>query len=295
MKISKILAALTLAGCTLLAACKFKQQVEARIKGEGGELILNVEVTAGASFKTSGRLSDSQCQGPQFGREIIVAACDIPARITRREQSEGTSRVVTRDTVVRLEYKIACIPGTTWEVDCSDPVIMQIPLDWHVAKAAFVGKAHRGNLVVQEGRIAANDSNMLYQAEPGHKVVLLGFPYGTPDDDYRIELRFQTTRPGFARLKAIFAGAARITDPVTGAIRAFYPPAAPRTHDFALVQDAFFVADVVSTPILAWQLGGQDVAAMNLPLSGERIYFVLSTPGLDLAEVDAQKLFLRKE
>lgn len=295
MKTMKILAILILAGCTLLAACKFKQQAEARIKGEGGELILKVEVTAGASFKTSGRISESQCQGTQFGREITVAACDIPARITRREQSGNTSSTVTRDTVVRLEYKIACIPGTTWEVDCSDPVIMQVPLDWHVSKAVFAGKMQRGNLVVQEGLIAANYSGTPYRAEPGHKVVLLGFPYGTPDDDYAIELRFGTSRPGSARLKAIFAGAARVTDPATGAIKAFYPPANPRTHDFASVQDAFFVADVVSAPILTWQLSERDAAAMSLPRTQDRVYFVLSAPGLSLADIDAQRLRLRKE
>ncbi len=295
MKTIKILAILTLAGCTLLAACKFKQQAEARIKGEGGEVILNVEVTAGASFKTSGRISEDQCRGSAFGREITVASCDVPARITRREQNGNTSTVVTRDTVVRLEYKIACIPGTTWEVDCSDPVILQIPVHWHVSKAAFAGKMQHGNLVVQEGLIPADYNGIPYRAEPGHKVVLLGFPYGTPEDDYAIELRFRATRPGMARLKAIFAGAARVTDPSTGAVKAFYPPAAPRTHDFALVQDAFFLADVVSVPILTWQLGAQEVAAMNLPRSQDRVYFVLSTPGLSLTEIDTQRLHLRKE
>ncbi len=294
MKPMKFFAVLAFAGGALFAACKFKQHAEARIKGEGGEVILKVEVTAGAEFKTKGKFTERDCPPPTSGQTpplVTVASCDVLANITRKENGKE----VTRSERHTLEYKVACVPGTEWEVDCSDPVILQIPVDWHINRASFASKSRRGDLIAETATPAADALGTPYRAEPGHKVLVLGFPYGTPYDDYEIEIYFGSSRPGPARIKAIFAGAARITNPVTGLVTAYYPPASPAVSDFRLVQDPFYMADVISVPILSWQLSAGDIASLNLPRSAERSYFVLAAPGADLAAVDTRKLFLRKE
>ncbi len=295
MKIAKFFAALACVGCTLYIACSFKQKAEAKIKGEGGDLILNVEVISGAEFKTSGRFpKDKPLVVPP--PVVTVAICNVLARVTRKERNkDGEEMEVIRFERHTFDYQVPCVPGAEWEVDCSDPVVLQIPQDWYIKRATFAGKSQRGDLIVSTTTPAADARGTLYQAEPGHKVLAVGFPYGTPEDVYEVEISFGSLRPGPARIKAIFAGAARVIDPATGQVTTFYPPASLAAPDFRLVKDPFYIADVFSTPILTHQLDAITVASLNLPRSAERVYFALATPGANIAAVDTKELFLRKE
>lgn len=280
-----------LLGIITLCSCKIKQKAEARIKGEGGEIVLEVEVVSGAEFKTKGKIPPDRCQGSMEGALITVASCDVLADVTRKENGKE----VTRREKHTLEYKVACIPGTEWEVDCSDPIIMQAPLDWKVAEATFSGNSLQGTMTVDETPPTADDYGTLYIAEPGYKLIVVGFPYGTPEDTYQIQLRFTYSQTGRHQVKAIFAAAVRITDPYTGEVRMFYPPAIPAVHDFHLVQDPLFIAEVTGAYVFARQMNEQEAAAQSLPETGTRSYFVLSTRGADPATVDPRLLSLRTD
>jgi hypothetical protein len=110
----------------LAMGCDFKSHAQASIKGSGGSGILKVEVVSGAEFETKGVIPPEVCEAIGYGTPLVVAECDVIANVTRKVQtSDGGSEDVVRSEVHTLQYKVACIPGAEWEVDCSDPVILR--------------------------------------------------------------------------------------------------------------------------------------------------------------------------
>jgi hypothetical protein len=296
MKPDKISFGLILFSILILGSCRFKQEQAARVKGESGELILKTEVVAGAKFSAKGEIT--VCPEGLEGQLITVASCDVVAMVTRKVPIPVGNSIefieTTRQEVHTLEHKVRCVPPVKWELDCSDPLILQVPLDWKVAEATFSGDGMQGILIAEETIPAIDDAGAPYIAEPGYKLIVLGFPYGTPVDNYQIQLRFTYSNTGRSRVKAIFAAAMRITD-LNGQVRMFYPPAVPAVHDFHLVQDPFFIADVTAARIFARQMDEREASAQSLPQTGTRTYFVLSTQGAAPATVDLKALSLKME
>ncbi len=296
MKIFKITFGIAVLSMLMLYSCKFKQKAEVQIKGEGGSAVLEVEVVAGAEFKTKGVIPANWCQGSQAGTLITVASCDVLTNVTRKvKKSDGTFGEETRQETHTLEYKIACIPGTAWEVDCSDPIILQVPTDWQIAEATFSKTGFQGNLVIDETLPTSDYYGTPYLAEPGYKLITVGFPYGTIEDTYQISLRCTYANLGHSQIKAIFAAAVRTVDPNTGAVRQFYPPAIPAVNNFALVNDPLFTVEVTGAAVIARQIDDQEAAALSLPQAGERTYVALSAYGADPTSVDLNNFTLKTD
>lgn len=279
-----------------VVACDFKSHVEAEIKGEGGNGVIKVEVVAGAEFKTKGVVTAETCERYGYGRQIQVASCDVLANVTRRVKgSNGEFTEEVRQEKHTLKYKVACIPGTEWEIDCSDPVILQIPKDWSITKGTFAGNNQIGQLMIEEITPYADVDKTPYVAEPGYKLVVLGFPYGTPEALYDIELEWHFTQLGTQTIKAIYAAAVHYVDPLTGEVHMYFPPAAPAEHDFAKINDPFYTAEITAAHVSAYQLSNVEKNDLALPKADQREYMVLSLNGADPGDVDLQSLILAME
>lgn len=280
-----------------VVACDFKSQVEAEIKGDGGKGVIKVEVVAGAEFKTKGVITERTCEEVGFGNEIVVASCDVLANVTRRvKNSNGEYAEEVRQETHTLEYKVACVPGTEWEIDCSDPVILQVPKDWSITKATFTGDNEvAGDLMVEELTPYADVYQTPYKAEPGHKLIVIGFPYGTPEALYDIELEWQYKRLGAKKIKAVYAAAVHYVDPMTGDINMYFPPAAPAEYDFSKINDAFYSAEFTAAHVSARQLSKLEKEDLGLPGADQREYVALSLNGADPNDIDLKSLLLAME
>lgn len=279
-----------------VVACDFKSQVEAQIKGDGGSGVLKVEVVAGAEFKTRGVVTERTCEEVGYGNEIRVASCDVLANVTRRvKNSNGDFEEEIRQETHTLEYKVACIPGTEYEIDCSDPVILQIPKDWTITRATFTSDALSGQLNVEEFTPFADFYQTPYVAEPGYKLIVLGFPYGTPEALYDIELEWHYDQLGTKTIKAVYAAAVHYVDPLNGEVHMYFPPAAPAEYDFSKIQNPFYMAEITAAHVRARQLSTVEKQSFNLPEADQREYMVFTLDGADPKEVDLQSLQLAVE
>jgi hypothetical protein len=277
-------------------SCNFKSEAEVSIKGQTGAV--KVEIHAGQDFDAEGVITAETCERYGYGKPIPVASCDVVAAVTRRiPTSDGKWEEVTTVEKHTLEYTVACVPGTKWKLDCSDPVVLQIPDDWTITRATFQGKnGVGGDLLVKVMTPAADAMGTPYLAEPGHQIVVLGFPFGTPEDTYEIDLHWNFRRPGRHRIKAVFAAAMYAEDPQTGELHIDYlPPAAPQEYDFRRVQNTFFVADITAAQFKMQQLSDDEVTKAGLPRAGKRRYLQLSLEGAAAKEILQSSLLLQTD
>ena len=275
-------------------SCKFKSYAEVSIKGQSGAV--KVEIQAGQDFDAEGVITVETCERYGYGKPVPVASCDVVAAVTRRiPTSNGEPEELTTVEKHTLEYKVACVPGTKWKLDCSDPVVLQIPDDWTITRAAFQGKnGGAGDLTVKAMTPAADAQGTPYRAEPGHQLVVLGFPFGTPEDTYEIDLEWNFRRPGRHRIKAVFAAAVYTEDPQTGVLEINYlPPAAPREYDFRRVKSTFFVADITAARFKMRQMSEEEVTKTGLPNADQRRYLQLSLDGAAAKEILQKSLVLQ--
>ena len=279
----------------LAIGCDFKTHAEASIKGDGGTAILKVEVVSGAEFKTQGTITPEVCEQVGYGNPVIVAECDVIANVTRKVQtSDGGSENVVRSEVHTLKYKVACIPGVQWKVDCSDPVILQIPVDWNIKAATYAGNnGVKGNLVVEYYDPPADVDMNYYLAEPGYKLVVIGFPHGTPVAGYDIDLEWEYKYLGKKQIKGVFAAAVYYEDPNTGQINFYFPPAFPEERDFSKITDYFYMSDFTAAKVSATKMNKSEADNLALPDTDKRTYVAFSMEGADVGEVDVNDLIAR--
>lgn len=279
----------------LAIGCDFKSHAEASIKGDGGSGVLKVEVVSGAEFETKGVITPEVCEHLGYGTQIVVAECDVVANVTRKvKTSDGGSEEVVRSEVHTLKYKVACIPGTEWEVDCSDPVILQIPVDWNITKAPFKGNnGVEGEMVVEYYDPPADVDMNYYVPEPGYKLVVIGFPYGTPIATYDIDLEWDYQFLGKKQIKGVFAAAVHYVDPMTGDVNFYFPPAFPAEREFSKINDYFYMAEFSAARVKAEKLNKASANNLALPDTDNRTYVAFSMEGADVGEVDVNDLIAR--
>ncbi|KAA3630367.1 MAG: hypothetical protein DWQ02_18095 [Bacteroidetes bacterium] len=272
--------------------CDFKSHAEASIKGSGGSGVLKVEVVSGAEFETKGVITPEVCEEVGYGQPIVVAECDVIANVTRKVQtSDGGTEEVVRSEVHTLQYKVACIPGTEWEVDCSDPVILQVPIDWNISNAIYDNKnGVSGNMVVDYYDPPADENMNFYVAEPGYKLVVIGFPYGTPIDAYDIDLEWDYQILGHKQIKGVFAAAVHYIDPNTGDINFYFPPAFPEERDFSKIHDYFYIGNFTAAKVSAYTMNTAEASNLALPDTDNLTYVAFSMEGADVGEVDVNDL-----
>lgn len=278
----------------LAIGCDFKSHAEASIKGSGGSGVLKVEVVSGAEFETKGVIPPEVCEVIGYGQPIVVAECDVIANVTRKVQtSDGGTEEVVRSEVHTLQYKVACIPGTEWEVDCSDPVILQIPVDWNIKNASFKGNnGVNGDMVVEYYDPPADLDMNYYMAEPGHKLVVIGFPYGTPVATYDIDLEWDFLMLGQKQIKGVFAAAVHFIDPFTGDVNFYFPPAFPEERDFSKINDYFYIGNFTAAKVSAYTMNSSESNNLSLPDVEGRTYVAFSIEGANIGEVDVNDLLV---
>ncbi len=279
----------------LAIGCDFKSHAEASIQGSGGSGILKVEVVSGAEFETKGVIPPEVCEAIGYGTPIVVAECDVIANVTRKVQtSDGGSEEIVRSEVHTLQYKVACIPGAEWEVDCSDPVILQIPIDWMIKTAGFKGNnGINGDMVVDYYDPPADVDMNYYLAEPGYKLVVIGFPYGTPVATYDIDLEWDYMVLGQKEIKGVFAAAVHYIDPYTGDVHFYFPPAFPEERDFSKINDYFYIGNFTAAKVYAYPMNKSAANNLALPDTDNRTYVAFSMEGADVGEVYVDELMVQ--
>lgn len=286
-------AALILISALLIAeACDFKSEAEARIMGMAGQGAISVKIISGKG-SVKHVLTERDCEQHGYGKPVSYS-CSIKASVTKLvQQPSGAMVPQSFENDYEVGVTVPCFPGTKIDLDCEDPLIVQIPEDWSVARATF-GKAGQqpADLVVQAYNPPAGLESNYYRPEPGHKLVVIGFPVGTPVDLYDINLEWNFRRTGPRLVKAIFAAEVIYTDPLTGRAHTFLPPVSTRETDFALINDPVFTQEFMAARVQALPVGEQSAAALGLPDPGEMEYMVLDMDGPAPGDVDPNSLWL---
>ena len=191
--------------------------------------------------------------------------------------------------------------------DCTDPVIVQVPLAWTLGSATVTSPAGTGPLTVVTGALPAAGTigvggvvtfTKFYLAEPGTKLMLGDYPPGLgvagPTSGVA-KFRFPPGPQPISLLKYISTGKLTLYTP-TGPVT-WYPPLDPYVTDFSLVADNahFIVVDTVSgtecknaigttpsfdLPATDWRIGRSTSLDASALMPGSPTVFVLGIPDL---------------
>lgn len=206
---SALLVALPLAA-VVVAACQQATTVVGRVSPRTGRGFLqtNVHVTEDGNqgtFQFDGEVAEFRCSATVIGtggprRSAETVAITVAAR--------GNA-------------------GVPYEVKCTDPLILQFPLDAHSFRA--VGKADWGqaDLPVRAGlsSIPVAPGRTL-DAEPNHQLVEVDYTPNLPPALYRLRLDFALSSPRSIEVKALVVGE------VSCGGQLFLPPVLPQVDSF---------------------------------------------------------------
>ena len=289
-------AALALVIALLLAeACDFKSEAEARIIGMAGQGAIGVKIISGKG-SVKHVLTEEDCERYGYGQDVNYS-CSIKASVTKLvRQASGAMVPHTFEDDYEVGITVPCFPGTEIDLDCEDPLIVQIPEDWEVARATFSKDDEPAQLLVVQGyNPPAELESNFYRPEPGYKLVVVGFPVGTPVDLYDIQLEWDFKTTGPRLIKAIFAAEVLYTDPISGQIHTFLPPASTSTTDFAMITDPAFTQEFMAARVQTLPLAQALASALGLPDPNEMEYMVLDMDGPVPQDVDLNSLWLYAE
>ncbi len=130
-----------------------------------------------------------------------VVRVDCPLTVVYDVNEATGSAVLAQTVTVRLR-SARLHRGTRYAVDCSDPVLLELPSTaTNLAAAASSSTGMRADLPVSSPRGA--------RADAGSRLVSIGWPATLPAGDYTLQLGFQLpdTRP--FQEKAVFAAEVR--------------------------------------------------------------------------------------
>ena len=290
--IKKWAALVLISALIIIESCDYKSDAAARIVGMEGSGAINVEIISGKG-SVKHVLTDEDCEHHGYG-EPVSYSCSIKASVTKLvRQPSGAMVPQTFEKEYEVGLTVPCFPGTEIELDCEDPLIVQIPEDWNVSKATFSSDGKLINdLIVQAYNPPAELESNFYRPEPGHKLLVIGFPVGTPVDLYDINLEWDFAKTGPRLIKAIFAAEAIYTDPHTGQMHTFLPPVSTQETDFAMINDPIFSQEFMAARVQSLPMDDQSAASFGLPNPNERRYLILDMDGPTPDDVDQQDLWL---
>jgi hypothetical protein len=106
-----------------------------------------------------------------------------------------------------VHLRINTLPaGTAYALSCAGPLVLEIPAAASRLRATAISKNGRQTTLPLEARVPSVPlaHGRQLHAELGTQLVLVGWPSGLPDGDYRTELLFTLPRPRAFREKALF-------------------------------------------------------------------------------------------
>jgi hypothetical protein len=206
----------------LVAGCAFDNGIDVHFNGSS-------PVTVVESF--SAQVSDVHVSGVTSRAGQIVRV-DCPLTIVY-DVNEATGSAVLSQTLVVHLRSARVRRGTRYDIDCSDPVVLELPAAaTNIAATATSSSGASAALPV----VAPKG----LRADRGTQLVSVGWQQALPPADYRLELEFELPDARAFREKAIYAAAVRC------ARRSYLEPLLPTTANLARVLP--FAVDPTSGP-----------------------------------------------
>lgn len=206
--IARLLLAAVLLFC--VTACENEAEIKAQISEQVPEGFVRTDISI-ASGKISGTFNEDG--------QVVYMECSV----TLSGNVEGEP-VETKVYKVRLEAQGT--KGGKYELDCTDPLIVQFPRDAHNFVASYRGPNGRGNLLLDAGlseiRYGSQDHEFI-TAEPGHQLVIIGVDPTMPPGNYQMTLGFGLSHSRPIEIKPMFTAKA-----TCGGMEMF-PPLLPDT------------------------------------------------------------------
>jgi hypothetical protein len=124
-----------------------------------------------------------------------------------------------------------------------DPVVIQVPADWDNFSGTYSGPAGSGALAIRTaGPFNSTRTGGPYVAEPGRKLVVVGFPPEAPSGTYDIEATCSFTQDfDTTVVKTVVVGHVSDRNTLTGQTSEWFPPVLPEETDFSRVRERPFV------------------------------------------------------
>jgi hypothetical protein len=180
------------------AGCAFDSPVVVRFSGASP-----VEVTESlAPEQTPHRVHGRTTRGAQ----IVRIDCSTTISYDVKEAT-GTA-VLTQTYVVHLRTR-RLRRGTAYELDCTGPVILELPADASGARARSVDASGQGVPLPVQAPVASVPVafEKRLRPEPGMQLAVVRWPRELPGGDYRVELSFGLPETRAIREKAVVTAA----------------------------------------------------------------------------------------
>jgi hypothetical protein len=243
--------ALSTTGCTLDVLTLF-----------GHSFVAKIDPTSGASFAVVDELKED-CFEETQSSGLSFISCFIAD--------------LASDFFGVSEYLMK-FPNDVEAKEFRDPLLAQVPSNVSGFSGTFAGTTS-GSMAIQSGLSCVNTvPGEQLCAEPGHQLVLLDLPDGTPNGQYTISVFFTVTPPAPIVLKAVATGKV-----VVGG-QTFYPILMPCITSFA-------GAPSVTIPLSATPVGIPLPTGSVTPCVGRTIDFTLG-PAAEAIPTLGQGAFL---
>jgi hypothetical protein len=195
----------------LAAGCAFDNGVDVRFSGSSPSHVVEF---------FSAQVTSRHVHGAATRAGQIVRI-DCPLTIVYDVDEATGSAVLAQTYTVRLRTA-RLRRGTRYDVDCTDPLVLELPAD----AANVIAYATSAAGVRTEVPLSAARG---LRAEPGTQLVSIGWQDALPSGDYGLELDFDLPDEHAFREKAVYAAS------VTCGGRTYMQPLLPLTTEFTRV------------------------------------------------------------
>ncbi len=200
----QILITLLVLASMFVSGCNQETVIKAQVKEDAPEGLAQVSYTVGKN-KIEGHFNFD-------GQEVFV---ECAVAVVGELNGDPFSKVF----YAKLTAKGT--KGGSYDLSCTDPILMQFPSDASNFVGTFSGSSS-GYLVIDESLnyLKLNQTDWL-TAEPGYKLVLVSFPDDIPDGTYNTDLSFSLGYSRSIDVKTVVTGTL-VCDGET-----YYPPMVP--------------------------------------------------------------------
>jgi hypothetical protein len=223
-----ILLAALATGLLTVIACDNESTIEAQVSPQTPKGAAKVKVHV---------LKNKQSGTFNFDGQTVSISCEV----TLTGVVDGQPFVKT----VSAKLTSTGAKGAKYEMDCTDPLLLQFPADANNFVATYTSDTGiSGRLTVQSRFLSiATAPGQSLQAEPGQQLVLISFPDSMPDGDGDLSLTFDLSSIRSIQVKPV------ITGKVLCDTKTYYPPIAPATTSMSSVPALTIPVSSVLAPI----------------------------------------------
>jgi hypothetical protein len=193
-----------------LAGCAFDSPVVVRFSGTSPVEVTESFAPEQAPHRVHGRTT----------RAARIVRIDCSTTISYDVKEATGTAVLTQTYVVHLHTR-RLRRGTVYELDCTGPVILELPADASAGQARSIDPSGREVQLPLQAPVASVRVafGKRLRAEPGMQLAVVRWPRTLPGGDYRVELSFGLPETRAIREKAVVTasvscGRSRYVEPI---------------------------------------------------------------------------------